>query len=103
MRAATMARYRCTWRYNLQAVTARDSVSRDFWSGTEVRIEGLLSFAQINPSSSNTSRRMLEAWKLHTMKKREVCMIRSFIKLVLVVVVLVAVGAFLAGRWSTHA
>jgi osmotically-inducible protein OsmY len=30
-------------------------------------------------------------------------MIRSFIKLVLVVVVLVGVGAFLAGRWSTKA
>jgi hypothetical protein len=30
-------------------------------------------------------------------------MIRSFLMLVLVVIVLVALGAFLAGRWSTHA
>src|SRR5690242_823423 len=30
-------------------------------------------------------------------------MIRSFLKIVLVVIVLVGVGAFLAGRWSTHA
>ena len=30
-------------------------------------------------------------------------MIRSFLKLVLVVIVLVGVGAFLAGRWSTNA
>jgi flagellar basal body-associated protein FliL len=30
-------------------------------------------------------------------------MIRSLLKLVLVVIVLVAVGAFLAGRWTTHA
>ena len=30
-------------------------------------------------------------------------MIRSFVKLLLVVIVLVGVGAFLAGRWSTNA
>ena len=30
-------------------------------------------------------------------------MIRSFLKLVLVVIVLVGVGAFLVGRWTTHA
>ena len=30
-------------------------------------------------------------------------MIRSFVKLLLVVIVLVGVGAFLAGRWSTDA
>src|SRR5215467_13593153 len=41
--------------------------------------------------------------KTALMKSGEVCMIRSFLKLVLVVIVLVGVGAFLVGRWSTNA
>jgi hypothetical protein len=41
--------------------------------------------------------------KAAALKGGEVCMIRSLLKLVLVVIVLVGVGAFLVGRWTTHA
>jgi hypothetical protein len=41
--------------------------------------------------------------KTASMKSGEVCMIRSLLKWVLVLIVLVGLGAFLAGRWSTNA
>jgi hypothetical protein len=41
--------------------------------------------------------------KTALVKSGEVRMIRSLLKLVLVVIVLVGVGAFLVGRWSTNA
>src|SRR5215475_12979302 len=40
---------------------------------------------------------------MHSMNVGEVCVIRSFLKIVLVVIVLVGIGAFLLGRWSTNA
>ena len=41
--------------------------------------------------------------KTALIKSGEVCMIRSLLKVVLVVIVLVGVGAFLVGRWSSNA
>jgi len=41
--------------------------------------------------------------KTALIKAGEECMIRSLIKIVLVVIVLVGVGAFLVGRWTTNA
>jgi hyperosmotically inducible protein len=38
-----------------------------------------------------------------SVKRGEACMIRGLLKLVLVVIVVVGVGAFLAGIWSTNA
>ena len=40
---------------------------------------------------------------MHSMNVGEVCVIRSFLKIVLVVIVLVGLGAFLLGRWSSNA
>src|SRR5262249_52620221 len=53
-------------------------------------------------SQSHTEEESLGT-KTAPMKSGEVCMIRSFLKLVLVIIVLVGVGAFLVGRWSTNA
>src|SRR5262249_18422458 len=57
----------------------------------------------MNPSVSTTYGTMVQARKLHSPIPGEVCMIRSLLKIVLVVIVLVGLGAFLLGRWSSNA
>jgi cytoskeletal protein RodZ len=57
----------------------------------------------MNPAGFNHIQNNASGMKTALVNLREVCMVRSFLKLVLVVIVLVGLGAFLLGRWSTNA
>src|ERR1041385_1332515 len=57
----------------------------------------------MDPSFSKHIHKNASGMKTASIEKWEVCMIRSLLKLLLVVIVLVGLAVFLAGRWSTHA
>jgi len=57
----------------------------------------------MNPSGFNHIQNNASGMKTALVNIGEVCMIRSFLKVVLVVIVLVGLGAFLLGRWSSNA